>query len=157
MGILIGKEKQKSMLIDASVHQRLSAFCGKNNLLIKDFVPLALDYFEKTGIDIRSDVKAEVEEGIKSRLDKQDENSKAIREELAELRRMVGDTQQQTNQNVINVLQTVVSSVQEQQAGQRKLLERTKPKKVVGHLWWKKEVEVEEDSDVQDITAEEIK
>ncbi len=69
----------------------------------------------------------------------------------------VGDTQQQTNQNVINVLQTVVSSVQEQQAGQRKLLERTKPKKVVGHLWWKKEVEVEEDSDVQDITAEEIK
>ena len=52
----------------------------------------------------------------------------------------VGDTQQQTNQNVINVLQTVVSSVQEQQAGQRKLLERTKPKKVVGHLWWKKEV-----------------
>ncbi len=34
---------------------------------------------------------------------------------------------------------------------------RTKPKKVVGHLWWKKEVEVEEDSDVQDITAEEIK
>ena len=69
----------------------------------------------------------------------------------------VGDKQQQTNQNVINVLQTVVSSVQSQQAGQRKLLERTKPKKVVGHLWWKKEVEVEEDSDVQDITAEEIK
>ena len=157
MGILIGKEKQKSMLIDASVHQRLSAFCGKNNLLIKDFVPLALDYFEKTGIDIRSDVKAEVEEGIKSRLDQQAENDKAIRVELQELRRMVGETQQQTNQNVINVLQSVVNSVQEQQAGQRKLLERTKPKKVVGHLWWKKEVEVEDESDVQDITAEEIK
>lgn len=157
MGANSSKEKQKSILIDASVHTRLTAFCSKNNILIKDFIPLALDYFEKTGIDIRSDVKADVEEGIKSRLDKQDENAKALAEELKELRKLVGDTQQKTNQNVINVLQSVVDSVHEQQVGQRKLLERTTPKKKVGHLWWKKEVPIDEDDDVQDVEAEEVK
>lgn len=157
MGQQSQREKQKSILIDASVHTRLTAFCSKNNILIKDFVGMSLDYFEKTGIDIRSDVKADVEEGIKSRLDKQDENAKALAEELKQLRQLVGDKQEKTNQNVINVLQSVVNSINEQQAGQQKLLERTKPKKTVGHLWWKKQVDVEEDDDVQDIEAEEVK
>lgn len=154
MGANSNKEKQKSILIDASVHTRLTAFCSKNNILIKDFIPLALDYFDKTGIDIRSDVKADVEEGIKSRLDKQDENAKALKEELSELRKLVGEQQGQVNQNVIDVLKGVVSSIQEQQAGQRKLLERTRPTKTTGHLWWKKEVPI--DDDVQDIEAEEV-
>lgn len=154
MGANSNKEKQKSILIDASVHTRLTAFCSKNNILIKDFIPLALDYFDKTGIDIRSDVKADVEEGIKARLDKQDENAKALKEELSELRKLVGEQQGQVNQNVIDVLKGVVSSIQEQQAGQRKLLERTRPTKTAGHLWWKKEVPI--DDDVQDIEAEEV-
>lgn len=154
MGANSNKEKQKSILIDASVHTRLTAFCSKNNILIKDFIPLALDYFDKTGIDIRSDVKADVEEGIKARLDKQDENAKALKEELSELRKLVGEQQGQVNQNVIDVLKGVVSSIQEQQAGQRKLLERTRPTKTTGHLWWKKEVPI--DDDVQDIEAEEV-
>ena len=154
MGANSNKEKQKSILIDASVHTRLTAFCAKNNILIKDFIPLALDYFDKTGIDIRSDIKAEVEEGIKSRLDKQDENTKALKEELSELRRLVGEQQGKVNQNVIDVLKGVVNSIQEQQAGQRKLLERTRPTKTTGHLWWKKEVPI--DDDIQDIEAEEV-
>lgn len=152
MGANSNKEKQKSILIDASVHTRLTAFCSKNNILIKDFIPLALDYFDKTGIDIRSDVKAEVEEGIKSRLDKQDENAKALKEELSELRKLVGEQQGKVNQNVIDVLKGVVNSIQEQQAGQRKLLERTRPVKTTGHLWWKKEVPI--DDDIQE--AEEV-
>jgi hypothetical protein len=152
MGANSNKEKQKSILIDASVHTRLTAFCSKNNILIKDFIPLALDYFDKTGIDIRSDVKADVEEGIKSRLDKQDENAKALKEELSELRKLVGEQQGKVNQNVIDVLKGVVNSIQEQQAGQRKLLERTRPTKTTGHLWWKKEVPI--DDDIQE--AEEI-
>lgn len=154
MGANSNKEKQKSILIDASVHTRLTAFCSKNNILIKDFIPLALDYFDKTGIDIRSDVKADVEEGIKARLDKQDENAKALKEELSELRKLVGEQQGQVNQNVIDVLKGVVSSIQEQQAGQRKLLERTRPTKTTGHLWWKKEVPI--DDDIQDVEAEEV-
>jgi hypothetical protein len=152
MGANSNKEKQKSILIDASVHTRLTAFCSKNNILIKDFIPLALDYFDKTGIDIRSDVKADVEEGIKSRLDKQDENAKALKEELSELRKLVGEQQGKVNQNVIDVLKGVVNSIQEQQAGQRKLLERTRPTKTTGHLWWKKEVPI--DDDIQE--AEEV-
>lgn len=159
MGSIGGKEKQKSILIDASTHTRLASFCSKNNILLKDFIGLALDYFEKTGIDIRSDVKADIDESIKSRLDKQDESNKAIKDELSELRKLVGEKQGQVNQNVIDVLKSVVNSVNEQQAGQRKLLERTRPTKKVGHLWWKKEIPIDDDtdSDVQDAEAEEVK
>lgn len=56
--------------IDKSTGEKLDVYCKRNELTKKDFISLALDYFERTGVDIRSnDVPqdlTEIKESINS-------------------------------------------------------------------------------------------
>ena len=54
--IITKKKPEKTTIsISGSVSERLEAYCRVNNILRKDFVELALKYFERTGYDLRSD------------------------------------------------------------------------------------------------------
>lgn len=48
------KTKNSTLAIDLDISNRLDFFCKKNNITKKDFIALALDYFDRTGVDIHS-------------------------------------------------------------------------------------------------------
>ena len=63
------KTKNSTLAIDAETSERLNLFCHKNGITKKDFIELALTYFENTGIDIHSnDVFTDMIE-IKDKID----------------------------------------------------------------------------------------
>lgn len=55
---------------DKETAERLAMFCKKNDITQKSFISLALDYFERTGIDIHSNDAqqdfSEIKEGLKN-------------------------------------------------------------------------------------------
>jgi len=48
------KIKNSTLAIDQNISNRLDLFCKKNAITKKDFIALALDYFDRTGVDIYS-------------------------------------------------------------------------------------------------------
>lgn len=48
------KPKNSTLAIDAETSERLDFFCRKYEITKKDFIALALGYFERTGVDINS-------------------------------------------------------------------------------------------------------
>lgn len=55
-----GKVSQdKTVKIDNETDIKLNLFCKKQGITKKDFISLALDYFERTGVDIRSNEVAQ--------------------------------------------------------------------------------------------------
>lgn len=48
------KTKNSTLAIDSNISNRLDIFCKKHNITKKDFIALALEYFDRTGIDIHS-------------------------------------------------------------------------------------------------------
>lgn len=48
------KTKNSTLAIDLDISNRLDFFCKKNNITKKDFIALALAYFDRTGVDIHS-------------------------------------------------------------------------------------------------------
>jgi len=48
------KTKNSTLAIDFDISNRLDVFCKRNNITKKDFIVLALDYFDRTGVDIYS-------------------------------------------------------------------------------------------------------
>lgn len=48
------KPKNSTLAIDAEASEKLDFFCRKNGITKKDFITLALGYFERTGVDINS-------------------------------------------------------------------------------------------------------
>ena len=54
--IITKKKPEKTTIsISGSVSESLEAYCRVNNILRKDFVELALNYFERTGYDLKSE------------------------------------------------------------------------------------------------------
>lgn len=45
------KQKNSTLAIDSETSNRLDIYCQKAGITKKDFVTMALDYFERTGID----------------------------------------------------------------------------------------------------------
>ena len=47
------KPQKTTIAISGEVSERLETYCKQNNILRKEFVELALNYFERTGFDLR--------------------------------------------------------------------------------------------------------
>jgi hypothetical protein len=50
----IEKAKNSTLAIDIETSSRLDIFCRKHEITKKDFISLSLDYFDRTGIDPKS-------------------------------------------------------------------------------------------------------
>lgn len=48
------KPEKTTISISGETSERLELYCKANGILRKDFVSLALDYFERTGFDLKS-------------------------------------------------------------------------------------------------------
>lgn len=48
------KPEKTTISISGETSQRLEIYCRTNGILRKDFVSLALEYFERTGFDLKS-------------------------------------------------------------------------------------------------------
>ena len=50
------KPEKTTISISGETSERLEIYCRANGILRKEFVSLALDYFERTGFDLKSNV-----------------------------------------------------------------------------------------------------
>lgn len=105
------KTKNSTLAIDIDISNRLDFFCKKNNITKKDFIGLALDYFDRTGVDIHSN-------DMVTNLD-------AINEKMDTLMRFQADTSlkltsiQQTT-NILNEVKEDTSKLIEQKERPKK-------------------------------------
>lgn len=47
-------KKNSTLAISPDISEKLDFFCKKNNITKKDFISLSLSYFERTGVDLKS-------------------------------------------------------------------------------------------------------
>lgn len=105
------KTKNSTLAIDIDISNRLDFFCKRNNITKKDFIGLALDYFDRTGVDIHSN-------DMVTNLD-------AINEKMDTLMRFQADTSlkltsiQQTT-NILNEVKEDTSKLIEQKETPKK-------------------------------------
>lgn len=88
------KPEKTTISISGETSERLELYCKANGILRKDFVSLALDYFERTGFDLKSNaldysplekIIGELKE-VKTTMQTSNEGTKAVRQLLQAVR-----------------------------------------------------------------------
>ena len=88
------KPEQTTISISGETSERLELYCKANGILRKDFVSLALDYFERTGFDLKSNaldysplekIIGELKE-VKTTMQTSNEGTEAVRQLLQAVR-----------------------------------------------------------------------
>lgn len=138
------KNKNTSIAIDAQTSNRLKEFCDKNNITKKDFIVLALDYFDRTKVNIRSndvlDLKAEIQsmkeayaQEIEHLSKKMDNVQTAIgTTALTGVAQLIQQQQQSINAQLKEQQETTIQLIEHNQSETQKAIEELKPKK----KWW---------------------
>lgn len=82
------KPEKTTISISGETSERLEVYCKANGILRKDFVSLALDYFERTGFDLKSNaldysplekIIGELQE-VKNTMQTNNESTEAVRQ-----------------------------------------------------------------------------
>jgi len=120
----VEKPKNSTLAIDAETSLRLDIFSRKNEITKKDFIKLALDYFERTGINPTSDAVPRTE------LDEIREALQNISQDMRDTKSLQADTALK-----LTAMGQNIASVSNMQENTVKLLENQKEKK---HHWWQK-------------------
>ncbi|WP_373874003.1 MULTISPECIES: BfmA/BtgA family mobilization protein [Bacteroidales] len=88
------KPEKTTISISGETSERLELYCKANGILRKDFVSLALDYFERTGFDLKSNaldysplekIIGELKE-VKTTMQTSNEGTEAVRQLLQAVR-----------------------------------------------------------------------
>ena len=88
------KPEKTTISISGETSERLELYCKANRILRKDFVSLALDYFERTGFDLKSNaldysplekIIGELKE-VKTTMQTSNEGTEAVRQLLQAVR-----------------------------------------------------------------------
>lgn len=88
------KPEKTTISISGETSERLELYCKANGILRKDFVSLALDYFERTGFDLKSNalnysplekIIGELKE-VKATMQTSNEGTEAVRQLLQTVR-----------------------------------------------------------------------
>ena len=88
------KPEKTTISISGETSERLELYCKANGILRKDFVSLALDYFERTGFDLKSNaldysplekIIGELKE-VKTTMQTSNERTEAVRQLLQAVR-----------------------------------------------------------------------
>ena len=88
------KPEKTTISISGETSERLELYCKANGILRKDFVSLALDYFERTGLDLKSNaldysplekIIGELKE-VKTTMQTSNEGTEAVRQLLQAVR-----------------------------------------------------------------------
>ena len=61
------KPEKTTISISGETSERLEIYCRANGILRKEFVSLALEYFERTGFDLKSVTKSKFFRSIKKK------------------------------------------------------------------------------------------
>ena len=147
MAIKQEKSGVKSILIDIDTHKQLAAFCSENNMLMKEFIPMALEYFRNTKANIRSNEMAETESDMQQRLSRIEEALKNVatadnvEAKVKAVEAAIERKRADENQNVINILSGIQEMVKGSQANQQLLIEQTRPKQYK-RTWYGKKKEI---------------
>jgi hypothetical protein len=75
------KPEKTTISISGETSERLEIYCRANGILRKEFVSLALEYFERTGFDLKSNALVKSEEQAKELQVLQEENDR-LRNEI---------------------------------------------------------------------------
>jgi len=130
----MAEKKNTTIAITQTTNDRLELLCGTLNITKKDFIEAAVSYFQRTGIDPRTDAREESNQAIADQL-------KIISAQLQSNRE---DTQLTKRQNetlfglvkgVNDGLQAVISKQDEQQQATQLIVQQTKKKR---HWWQRK-------------------
>lgn len=136
----MAEKKNTTIAITQSVNARLELLCTTLDITKKDFIEAAVSYFQRTGIDPRTDAREESNQEIADQL-------KIISAQLQSNRE---DTQLAKRQNetifglvkgVNEGLQAVISKQDEQQQATQLIMQQTKKKR----HWWQRKGEDNED------------
>ena len=88
------KPEKTTISISGETSERLELYCKANGILRKDFVSLALDYFERKGFDLKSNaldyspmekINGEMKE-VKTTMQTSNEGTEAVRQLLQAVR-----------------------------------------------------------------------
>lgn len=135
----MAEKKNTTIAITQTTNDRLELLCGTLNITKKDFIEAAVSYFQRTGIDPRTDAREESNQAIADQL-------KIISAQLQSNRE---DTQLTKRQNetlfglvkgVNDGLQAVISKQDEQQQATQLIVQQTKKKR----HWWQRKGEDDE-------------
>lgn len=130
----MAEKKNTTIAITQTTNDRLELLCGTLNITKKDFIEAAVSYFQRNGIDPRTDAREESNQAIADQL-------KIISAQLQSNRE---DTQLTKRQNetlfglvkgVNDGLQAVISKQDEQQQATQLIVQQTKKKR---HWWQRK-------------------
>lgn len=138
------ENKNTSIAIDVPTLKRLDEFCRTNNMTKKDFIVLALDYFDRTKVNIRSndvlDLKAEIQsmkeayaQEIEHLSKKMDNVQTAIgTTALTGVAQLIQQQQQSINAQLKEQQEATIQLIEQNQSETQKAIEELKPKK----KWW---------------------
>lgn len=140
------KNKNTSIAIDSDINKRLTAFCAENNITKKDFITLALDYFDRTKVNIHSndifDLRAEIQalkEEHSKEIDhlskKMDTVQNAIgTTALTGMAQLIQQQQQSINAQLKEQQETTLTLIEQNQEQTQRAIEELKPKEK--KRWW---------------------
>ena len=137
----MAEKKNTTIAIAQDVNARLELLCTSLGIKKKDFIGVSVEYFQRTGIDPRTDAREESNQAIADQLKIISAQLQSTREDT-HLAKRQNETLFGLVKGLNEGLQAVASKQDEQQQATQLIVQQTKKKR---HWWQRKEKDDEDD------------